>query len=83
MENPVSDVVYISDRGDPFEVASMETSHLMNVIGHHLHQIETLSKLKPCSNILNRRQVLNQVIQVLSSELETREPDIEEYFEYE
>jgi hypothetical protein len=80
MENPV---VYVSDRGDRFKVASMETSHLINVIGHHVNQYETLSGLRPNTNILKRRQVLNQVIDVLALELEKREPSIEEYFEHE
>ena len=44
MANPVT--IYTSDRGDAYNVATMETSHLINVITHHLQQRKTLEALE-------------------------------------
>lgn len=75
-------VIYTSDRGDRYEVSKMETSHLINAIGHHLRQIQTLRAVPPRINVGDRIRVLDEVILVLHEELETRVPDITEYFSY-
>lgn len=75
MAGEMNTVFYRSDRGDVYEVSKMETSHLINVIGHHLNQIATLNAL----GFIDRQLILRRVIEVLSAELATREPSMNEY----
>ena len=77
-------MIYRSDREDDYEVSDMETSHLVNVIGHHQNQLHTLQLLRNTDIILHqkllgRQKMLHQVITVLAHELSTRNVDIAEY----
>ena len=75
--------VYISDRGDEFQVDEMESSHLLNAINHHRTQIstidwimESLSKDKnDFTNLHLRRINLHTTVEALVKELLTRDPD--------
>ena len=72
-------ITYISDRSDQYEVSSMETSHLVNVIGHHVAQIKTLQTLPYHPQSRARMEMLQQVIHILTEELVQRKVDIVEY----
>ena len=80
---PTKSSVYVSDRGDKFEVSDMEISHLVNVIGHHQEQIRTLQQLSPHPKQRERMQMLEKVITLLAEELILRDVSINEYFPYE
>lgn len=80
---PTISLVYVSDRGDKFEVSDMEISHLVNVIGHHQEQIRTLQTLNPHPKLRERMEMLKEVITLLVEELTLREVSINEYFPYE
>jgi len=76
--------IYTSDRGDAYNVATMETSHLINVITHHLQQRKTLQTLTRSSrassvNIQQRYDLLSRVIDHLADELAEREVMGDEY----
>ena len=74
--------IYTSDRGDNYEVSNMETSHLVNVIGHHRTQIATLRGLyqdHPHPALLHRVTMLENVIDVLADELIQRNVSDDEY----
>ena len=73
--------IYTSDRGDAYNVATMETSHLINVITHHLQQRKTLQTLTRASsvNIQQRYDLLSRVIDHLADELAEREVMGDEY----
>ena len=80
MANPVT--IYTSDRGDAYNVATMETSHLINVITHHLQQRKTLEALmKGASSVCiqQRYDLLSRVIDHLADELAKREVVGNEY----
>ena len=73
---------YKSDRGDKYEISKMETSHLVNVLGHHITQTETLKILlqdHPHPRLSDRITVLRKIINVLVDELTKREVGIREY----
>jgi hypothetical protein len=75
-------IVYTSDRGDKYEVSSMETSHLINAIGHHQHQRDVLESLDYNEQIQRRHRILGELIRILENELKTRVAWDEDYFEY-
>lgn len=74
--------IYISDRGEEFQLEEMEPSHLLNVIKHHRAQINTvdwamdqLDKDKTdFTNLHYRRINLYNTIEALLQELATRDP---------
>jgi hypothetical protein len=75
--------VYQSDRGDKYDIATMETSHLVNVLGHHLAQIKTLESLygrhPHFLKLRARTDMLQKVVQVLTHELVKRDVSLKEY----
>ena len=74
--------LYVSDRRDKFLVSDMETSHLVNVIGHHFNQIQTLEGVydnHPYPTLRDRIRMLEEVIDVLVEELIHREVRDDEY----
>ena len=71
-------VIYKSDRGDEYEVSEMDTSHLINVLGHHLTLIATLESLNR-SELRTRVHMLQKVVQVLTHELVKRDISLKEY----
>lgn len=71
-------VLYVSDRGDEYDVATMDTSHLVNVLGHHLAQIKTLEDLNR-PGLRPRIHMLLKVVQVLTHELVKRDVSLKEY----
>ena len=71
-------VVYRSDRGDEYEVSEMDTSHLVNVLGHHLAQIKTLENLNR-PGLRDRVHMLQKIVQVLTHELVKRDISLKEY----
>ena len=74
--------MYVSDRHDKFLVSDMETSHLVNVIGHHQNQQGTLEALyvnHPHPKLRDRIRMLEKVIDVLADELINRTVDEDEY----
>ena len=78
-------MIYTSDRGDAYNVATMETSHLINVIGHHLQQRKTLQTLlkwlpdRKSVCIQQRYDLLSKLIDHLTDELAKREVVRNEY----
>jgi hypothetical protein len=74
--------VYQSDRGDKYDIATMETSHLVNVLGHHLAQIKTLQILNhqcPYPQLRERINMLGQITKILTDELVKRDVSLQEY----
>jgi hypothetical protein len=73
---------YVADTGKEFEVTEMTDSHLLNAIGHHLKQIESLAAVdkytNPPHHLLKRKAGLEQTVIILTEELQTRDPDTEE-----
>jgi len=75
--------VYISDRGDTFDVEEMEASHLLNAINHHRTQIGTIDWILEMGDpdsrknqMLHLRRInLFTTIEALIKELRTRDPD--------
>ena len=74
--------IYISDRGDQYQLEEMEPTHLMNAINHHRKQVdtidwclETLADLTDLSNLHYRRITLVNTIEALVTELLKRDPD--------
>jgi hypothetical protein len=75
--------VYISDRGDSFNVEDMESSHLLNAINHHRKQIGTIDWILEMGDLDSdknqmlhlRRISLFDTIEALIKELRTRDPD--------
>ena len=76
-------MIYISDRGDEYEITTMEISHLVNVIGHHQTQLHTLQILHdsgyPHPSLQKRQKMIHQVTTILAHELMQRDVDIIEY----
>lgn len=79
-----SRVKYRSDGGQQFHVADMATSHLINAIGHHNKQLVVLADIMHDYSgdllfIKQRREDLEETIDVLTAELIERDPkdDIE------
>lgn len=75
-----SRVKYRSDTNQQFHVADMQTSHLINAIGHHNRQLETLENVAQnytgdLTYIKQRRDDLEETIDVLTDELIERDPD--------
>jgi hypothetical protein len=68
--------MYVSDRGEEFEVGHMETSHLLNVIAHHKRQLETLEWIKESYEFQGtlKKQIkrLEDTLELLVEELVTR-----------
>ena len=77
-------MIYLSDRGDKYEISDMEISHLVNVIGHHQTQLHTLQILRDTNmnlyfKLRDRQGMIHQVITVLAHELMLRKISITEY----
>lgn len=73
--------VYVSDRGQEFELSEMTASHLINAIAHHMKQVDVVdSCLSVFNNDLLRRRLnnLNDTISTLKLELSKRDPDEDE-----
>lgn len=74
--------LYITDRGDEFQINEMEPSHLLNAINHHRTQVDTVdwilenSKESEDLNNLHRRRInLYNTVEALVKELKSRDPD--------
>lgn len=75
-------VVYVSDRGDEFELDQMEPSHLINVLKHHRAQRECLENIiemrglaKSHTHLGTRIKRLIETENALIDELMRRDPD--------
>lgn len=71
--------VYISDGGQEFELDDMTPSHLLNAIGHHRRQLDTVKFVLenfdfPNHALCVRAEALEQTIRALAEELYTRHP---------
>lgn len=73
---------YITDRGDVYDVEDMASSHLLNAIKHHRHQIETIEwvlgvvpKSADLTQVERRKIQLHSTVEALVTELLTRDPD--------
>ena len=72
--------VYVSDRGDQYELDEMEPSHLINAIAHHQKQHDALVRvmdkygLTTSNNLCIRLEDLDRTVHELVSELMTRFP---------
>jgi hypothetical protein len=70
---------YVADTGKEFELEDMTASHLLNVICHHLKQMEALEFVmqfaNPPHHLIKRKEYLRETVQALSEELQTRDPD--------
>lgn len=68
--------VYVSDRGQEFEIDEMQSSHLLNAINHHNTQwctIEEMLNANGANTNLRERQVeLENTIAELQTELANR-----------
>lgn len=77
--------IYVSDRGDEYQVEEMEPSHLLNAINHHRKQIDTIdwilsqsdSDAKRNQMLHLRRISLFTTVEALVKELRTRDPDLD------
>lgn len=73
---------YIADTGKEFEVSEMADSHLLNVIVHHHRQVQALEFIdrytSPPHHLKKRKDQLLETIQILTAELQTRDPDTEQ-----
>lgn len=76
--------VYVSDRGDEYQVDEMEPSHLLNAIHHHRKQINTIDWIleqtggtdAEKNQMLHLRRIsLHTTVEALVKELRTRDPD--------
>lgn len=75
--------IYVTDRGDKYEVEEMESSHLLNAINHHRTQINTLDWILDQTGtdavknqFLHLRRIsLHTTVEALVKELRTRDPD--------
>lgn len=76
--------IYVSDRGDEFEVEDMESSHLLNAINHHRTQIDTIDWIleqtggtdAQKNQLLHLRRIsLHNTVEALVKELRLRDPD--------
>lgn len=73
--------IYLSDRGDEYELSQMHSSHILNVLAHHQKQIDALELLPGSvrTALLDKRIMsLRETIKVLAEELGTRDPDQDE-----
>ncbi len=73
-------IMYRSDGGQVSAVENMAVSHLINAIGHHNRQIDTLDQLVKDYNgdlgyINARRSDLGATVEILEAELIERNPD--------
>jgi hypothetical protein len=74
--------IYVTDRGDEFDIEDMKASHLLNALNHHKTQINTVDWLidqyaETTTNISNlhyRRISLHNTVEALAKELLTRDP---------
>jgi hypothetical protein len=70
---------YQADTGKEFEVSDMASSHILNVIGHHMRQVETLDFIEryasPPHHLGSRKELLLETITILAEELQTRDPN--------
>lgn len=77
--------IYVSDRGDEFQLENMEPSHLLNAINHHKTQIETLDWIleqtgtdAEKNQMLHLRRIsLHTTVEALVKELRNRDPDLD------
>jgi len=75
--------VYVSDRGQEFQLEDMQPTHLLNAIDHHRKQIATLDWiLEQTGNDNEKNQMLHlrrislcTTVEALVKELRTRDPD--------
>ena len=75
--------IYVSDRGEEFQLEDMEPGHLLNVIKHHKAQMNTIDWAMEWSNkdvveftnLHHRRLNLYNTLEALVKELATRDPD--------
>lgn len=75
--------IYVSDRGEEFTISEMKTSHIINVLAHHVRQVVTLQKIveafkheRPqfAGGFQPHLREINDMIDMLSNELIIREP---------
>lgn len=77
--------IYVSDRGDEFQLEDMAPSHLLNAINHHKTQIETLDWIleqtgtdAEKNQMLHLRRIsLHTTVEALVKELRNRDPDLD------
>lgn len=71
-------LTYVADTGKKFDVSKMSASHLLNVITHHLKQVDTLDFVmqfvNPPHHLLARKGDLLDTIRDLTEELAKRDP---------
>lgn len=71
--------VYVTNRGVRWYIAHMDSSHLINAIGFHRKQLETLRSLiadfKNNKKLVKRAQQLATKTHELEQELAKRDPD--------
>lgn len=64
---------YVSSRGEPINVENMTESHLVNTLGLHYKQLETMEKIDAAGYFtLSTYNRIVDTINVLSEELERR-----------
>ena len=72
--------VYVSDRGQEFEIEEMQSSHLMNAIHHHQKQYRVVNDILTggnyavgqMENLQERMEALGETIITLEQELASR-----------
>lgn len=77
--------IYVSDRGDEFQLEDMAPSHLLNAIRHHKDQINTLDWIldqtgtdAEKNQMLHLRRIsLHTTVEALVKELRNRDPDLD------
>jgi len=81
-------IVYVTDRGQEFEVARMTATHIMNTLAHIQKQIDALSAVQIVEgaserdvNIRKRISSLIEAQHLLYEELARRDPDEDEAYE--
>lgn len=76
----VSKITYVTDRGIEMDVKEMETTHLVNAICHHTKQRDVLKEYTQNvtdTHLARRVDLLNETINTLLDELETRDPALD------
>ncbi len=71
--------MYRTDTGRNVAVANMDVSHLINAIGHHRRQVETLKGVMQhytgdLTFVMARVDDLNETVEILEDELIERDP---------
>lgn len=75
--------IYVSDRGDEYQLDEMEPTHLLNAINHHRKQIDTIDWIleqtgtdADKNQMLHLRRIsLHSTVEALIKELRKRDPD--------